>query len=452
MEFPEKIYQKISQLSFKIGMIINPGDFHYPLISLPNRKLSFETIKNNAKNVFNDNSFRGELYVHFPFCATRCKYCKFPTMAISKSSMSDNFLDSLEREIRGYEVDFSKIILDGVYIGGGTPSLLNEKQINRFMTTIYKFFATNKKTQVALEGNANTLTKERIKAWKDLGVNRIAMGVQTLNDETLKKVNCSHTSKDVFRAFNLIKKIGIKTAGIELLAGLPGESRKTYLKTVSNVLSLSPDWVNFLLFRPGFRTILKNFYSPSDISLKGIFQLIEKKFTQKGYIIQKGNAYTFLKGDTKSSEIAPRSLLNIFTAPKTFCLGLGPGAYSTFSGIESRSIADMNLYLKKSPPSFNGLKRSLESYKRNVIMSYCASRRSLDKGDYLNIFGSSIEDDFPKEIQQLKKKGVISEKNNEIKWHLGEKDGFGHEAFILHVLKYWYEPKYIKQILKDNRL
>lgn len=181
------------------------------------------------------------VYISIPFCPSRCAYCSFVSASGKLLSLLDDYLLRLYRDI---EDVFALIRARGlrvatVYVGGGTPTVLNEKQLSALLSHIESNVDTNSLLEFTVEaGRPDTITKGKLAVLKAHGVTRISVNPQTLSDEVLQTIGRAHTVKDFFRAYDLAVASDIKDVNIDLIAGLPGDSFKGFSQTVDKILSL----------------------------------------------------------------------------------------------------------------------------------------------------------------------------------------------------------------------
>ncbi len=184
------------------------------------------------------------LYISIPFCPSRCAYCSFVSYTTPRLlSMINEYLDALmldlDETFRTIRELNQRIIT--VYIGGGTPTTLDTKQLKRLFDKINENINTKELFEFTLEaGRPDTITEEKLKLAKDAGVTRISVNPQTLSDEVLKEVGRRHTVEDFYRAYEIAERSGIRDINVDLIAGLPGDSFKTFSDTIDKIIALSP--------------------------------------------------------------------------------------------------------------------------------------------------------------------------------------------------------------------
>ena len=158
------------------------------------------------------------IYIHIPFCKQKCAYCAFCSFAKSEDKM-DEYIFHLTKEIENFNYNKAEGI-DTIYIGGGTPSLLKTYQLKRIFDALYKKFKVKKDAEITIECNPNSLTLAKAKFYNKLGINRVSLGVQSLDKKNLKLIERLHTPSKALKAIDILKESGIENISVDLLIGL----------------------------------------------------------------------------------------------------------------------------------------------------------------------------------------------------------------------------------------
>ncbi len=185
------------------------------------------------------------LYIHIPFCPGRCRYCSFTLEYLKPYPMLlDDYFSALVTELKGVLKTISEcgLMLHSIYIGGGTPTVLSEEQLEKLTDTICNFANTPREFCVEA-GRADTITKEKLNILKQHGVDRISINPQTLNQSTLERVGRRHTVEQFYHAYDLSKAVGFRTVNTDLIAGLPEETFLDFKTSLDGILCLSPEHV-----------------------------------------------------------------------------------------------------------------------------------------------------------------------------------------------------------------
>ena len=182
------------------------------------------------------------IYIHIPFCVRKCNYCAFLSAPASEAQRAQ-YVDSLIREIelRRGEVPFA----DTIYFGGGTPSLLTPSQIHRILDAVKNNFVIAGTSEVTMEANPGALTAESLRGYREAGVNRLSMGVQSMNDRRLRFLGRIHTAEDVRRDYTLARTAGFDNINLDLMFGIPGMTLLDAMTDLQKIAELEPEHVSF---------------------------------------------------------------------------------------------------------------------------------------------------------------------------------------------------------------
>ena len=177
------------------------------------------------------------IYIHIPYCKQKCTYCDFHfrTNQIDKSEM----LASINEEINIRKSYLDGDIINSIYFGGGTPSILNDKEIKALIDTIYNCFIVKKNVEITLECNPDDLNLQSLKKIKETGINRLSIGVQSFDDNDLVFMNRSHNAKEAFNSIRLAQSLGFKNITIDLIYGLPKQSNNKWKDNLKILLELN---------------------------------------------------------------------------------------------------------------------------------------------------------------------------------------------------------------------
>jgi oxygen-independent coproporphyrinogen III oxidase len=186
------------------------------------------------------------IYIHIPFCRSRCSYCDFST-GLYESALAERYVASVISEITSWqEVDQPRPV-DTIYFGGGTPSLLSPAQLEALLDAVRKRFEILPNAEVTMEMNPGTVTPEALSAFRELGINRGSFGAQTFDDRELARLGRSHTVADTRQTFSLLREAGFDNVSFDLIAGLPGQTLDEWKRNLSEAFLLRPEHLSFYL-------------------------------------------------------------------------------------------------------------------------------------------------------------------------------------------------------------
>ena len=183
------------------------------------------------------------LYIGIPFCPTRCLYCSFTAYPLHQyKNRVDEYLDAMFKELDWLAAYSKNFIMKNIYIGGGTPTSLNEMQLERLLQKVEDLFHPDETMEYTVEaGRPDTITREKLRLMKEYRVNRISINPQTMNDKTLMGVGRKHTVEDIRRVFWEAREEGHENINMDLILGLPGENAEDVRNTMEEIMKLDPD-------------------------------------------------------------------------------------------------------------------------------------------------------------------------------------------------------------------
>lgn len=196
------------------------------------------------------------IYVQVPFCQTKCTYCNFHTGVVAKERFAP-YVEAVCKEIRGHGEllrapgvhwgsSENKYLVDTMYFGGGTPSLLDAEHLKRIVEAIREAFASGFE-EVTLEADPETVEAEKAAAWASAGINRVSFGVQSFSDKELASAGRMHRRADVYRAVPILCGAGIRNISFDLIAGLPHQTKETWKQSLEELIALGPEHVSVYL-------------------------------------------------------------------------------------------------------------------------------------------------------------------------------------------------------------
>jgi len=178
------------------------------------------------------------VYIHIPFCVAKCNYCDFVSRPLAAGAL-EPYLAALEREIAAAPEAGRRA--GTVFFGGGTPSLLSGEQLSRLLEAVRSAFTVEPGAEISIEANPGTLTAAKAGDFSALGVNRVSLGVQSLDDALLARIGRRHTRRNALSAFELLRAAGFDNLGIDLIHGLPGQTSSIWRRDLARAIDLGPE-------------------------------------------------------------------------------------------------------------------------------------------------------------------------------------------------------------------
>lgn len=179
------------------------------------------------------------IYIHYPFCRSKCPYCDFNSYCNLKID-EEELIKAYLNEIEYYKDIIKDKVIDTIYFGGGTPSLMSEKLLSNIMNKINLLYKINQNCEISLESNPNSINYEKLKSFKDIGINRLSIGVQSLIDRDLKFLGRIHNRNEAIEAINTAQKIFNDKYSIDLIYGRPNQNLKEWKNELNEAIQLSP--------------------------------------------------------------------------------------------------------------------------------------------------------------------------------------------------------------------
>ncbi len=275
------------------------------------------------------------LYIHIPFCAKKCFYCSF-AVYVGEGIGAKTYLDCLEAEAKKYKNE----PVETIYIGGGTPSRLTNKDLGRLVTLIYKYFKFKKNCEWTLEANPEDINNEKLAIIKNAGINRISLGVQTFQDKYLKYLGRNHSKEQVFLSYDKIIKAGFNNVNVDLMFGFPGQSLGELNKDIRDFVKLKSEHISIYSLSAEANS---KFYSDKmllpDSGLQAKFYTNVKKLLQKsGYKQYEVSNYSIPGKESKHN-------INYWSGGEY--IGLGVAAHSHLNGVRFWNEANIFKYIKR---------------------------------------------------------------------------------------------------------
>lgn len=184
-----------------------------------------------------------ELYIHIPFCVRKCDYCDFLSASADEET-KERYVAQLLEEIRWSALPAQDYEVLTAFIGGGTPSILPAEQIGCIMELLREQFVWRERPEITIEANPGTLSAEKLTAYRDFGINRISLGLQSADDEELKRLGRIHTWEQFLTSFRLAREAGFDNINVDLMSALSGQTAADWRRTLEKVLALEPEHIS----------------------------------------------------------------------------------------------------------------------------------------------------------------------------------------------------------------
>lgn len=345
------------------------------------------------------------LYIHIPFCARKCNYCDFNSF-VSDTKTIDRYLHALEKELDGLPGQY---LLKTVYIGGGTPSVLSESQLEKLLSFVARQNPVTEIREYTVEANPGTLTKDKVVLLKEYGVNRMSLGVQSFQKRQLKLLGRIHSDDNAREAFTLLRTNGFQNINIDLIFGCPGQTPDDWEKDLRDAAELNPEHLSTyaLTYEAGTPLASDERHGVVDKLDEGVELDMYKRAI--GYLTR--NCYHHYEISNFAKDGYECCHNRVYWENKGY-IGIGAGAYSFLHGMRTANEKDLGKYLRgidenTHRKSFRECLPQERLASETVIMSL-RMRQGISNADFYQRFGYSIEDQFGDQINRLQTYGLVA--------------------------------------------
>lgn len=354
------------------------------------------------------------IYIHIPFCESRCHYCDFCSSLLNRENV-ENYFSYLEKEIKLNENFLREKIIDTVFIGGGTPSSVDGNFIARILK-ILSAFEFSKDPEITIESNPNSLSMEKAESYFSSGINRISIGAQSFNNKILKKIGRIHTSEDIFRAMENARAAGFTNINLDLMLALPSQKFSDIEKSLEEVKKLGIPHISYysLILEEGTRL----YESHKKSSLDFPNESLDRKMYH--YVVN-----GLEKIDLHQYEISNFSKIgfecrhNMTYWKLRDYISFGLSASSNIKSLRYRNFSDFKNYYEALDKNEKPIEFSENLSKNDRINEFIMMGLRLNSGIDLGEFNKKFEEDFvslyEREIENNIKLGLIEVKGNKIK-------------------------------------
>ncbi|MGI9036534.1 MAG: radical SAM family heme chaperone HemW [Pyrinomonadaceae bacterium] len=355
------------------------------------------------------------IYLHIPFCKSRCSYCDFATDVFKNAETVERYVNALAQEISDFKFqnpDF-KFQIDTIYFGGGTPSLLAPRQLEKILNALDKKFSVSAHSEITLEMNPATINLKTARQYRNLGVNRASFGAQTFDDAELKRLGRRHTASDVRETIELLRAADFQNVSFDLIAGLPRQTLKDWERNLTEALKLKPEHLSLYLLEIHEGTPLAEQIrshrqpAPDEDLTAEMYELMIEKTAENGYAQYEISNFSL-------SGFESRHNSKYWLCEPVFAFGVS--AHSFDGKIRRANERDTNRYVSlieagASPQTFCE-KADLKS---ETIFLGLRLTKGLDLGEYENRFGIDLREKFAADLARLEDAKLVEYAGNNLR-------------------------------------
>ncbi len=380
------------------------------------------------------------IYIHIPFCKSRCSYCDFATDVYRNNDAVERYVSALCREIEMSEpsavaggltspsdvsddnfqpsatADGSDLSIETIYFGGGTPSLLSATQLEKILNSLHETFSIQENIEFTLEMNPATVTLEKLKDFKSLGVNRASFGVQTFDDKALKLLARGHDANDARKTFELLRQAKFENISFDLIGGLPHQTVKDWNKNLTEALNLKPEHLSLYLLEIHEGTPLaeqirsKRQPQPDEDLAAEMYEMIVDKTSEKGYAQYEISSFSLPDFESKHNS-------KYWLCEPVFAFGVS--AHSFDGQKRWSNERDTNQYVTAIENNKSPIVEVNKLDKKQLSAEFAFLRLRLAKGlnlaEYERNFGINLREEMREDLARLREANLIEFDENFLK-------------------------------------
>lgn len=352
------------------------------------------------------------LYIHIPFCESKCKYCDFTSFRGNEETIEE-YIMALNRELEIYSEKIKDEKIRTIFFGGGTPSSIKPKYIYSLMENIYKNYRTEDLGEISLESNPGSIDTEKAKIYRQAGINRISMGAQSFNNEILRSIGRSHSEKDIYRSLDILRDQGFENINLDLMHSLPNQSLEDMILSIEKASSLKiPHISNYSLILEEGTGLYREY-------LEGKYQVLDEKLDREMYkksreaLKARGYGHYEISNFAKAGHECLHNLVYWNIEPY---LGLGLSSHSNYRGERFSNSLNIRDYIGNLSQGRLAVVEREKISNQEEIAEYAIMGfrkiSGIDKNKFKERFQLNFDNYYFEEIKKNLEAGLlINEKN-----------------------------------------
>lgn len=348
------------------------------------------------------------VYVHIPFCKRKCYYCDFISFC-EKDELQEKYINTVIQEIEDFFNLNKNVKIKTIYIGGGTPSFIDGKYIEKIMNTFNKEGVV----EATIEVNPGSASLEKLKKYKECGINRLSIGLQSTEDRLLKKIGRIHNYNDFLATYNLAREVGFDNINVDLMIGLPGQTIEDVKSSLNKVIDLNPSHISVYSLIVEENTIIYNLIEQNKIVLPDEELERNMYWYVKNYLELGGYEHYEISNFAKNGK---KSLHNLDCWNQKEYVGFGASAHSYLNRKRFCNIGVLEEYIKdfKNTKEVQEVQSFYET-KQEYMLLGLRKIKGVCISDFKNKFGENPIFLFKNELNKLIEEGLLEITTNNIK-------------------------------------
>lgn len=352
-----------------------------------------------------------QLYLHIPFCKSKCKYCDFLS-APAQDDVKRLYVEILLQEIRKKSYSYKDYKVTSIFFGGGTPSLLEESAIKKIMKVLYETFDIAEDAEITIEANPGTLTYDKLNEYLVSGINRLSLGLQSTYNEELVLLGRIHTFEEFEENYKLARLCGFHNINIDLMSALPGQTMETWKHTLERIIKMNPEHISTYSLIIEENTPFFNEYQedckrrdrgetpislPDEETERNMYYLSKELLNQAGYKRYEISNY---------SKPGKECRHNIGYWTDKFYLGIGLGAASYIEGTRFSNTSSLPNYLAADFKAYDVIELTSKESMEEFMFLGLRMMQGVSMKQFYNKFQKSMEEIYGGVLCELEKEGL----------------------------------------------
>ena len=349
------------------------------------------------------------LYIHIPLCVKKCAYCDFASFA-GRMAQRERYVQAVCREIRAQAAFFGRRRVGTVFIGGGTPTLLTGAQVQDILDTARACFDMAQDAEITMEGNPGTLTADSLRAYRAAGVNRLSLGVQSMDDGLLAAIGRIHTGEEAAKAVRMAREAGFENLNLDLMYGLPGQSAAQWKDTLERAIALAPEHLScYSLILEEGTPLMASMQAgtcaplPDEDAMEEMDALTAEMTKAAGYAQYEVSNYA------KPGRACRHNIVYWECLPY---LGVGLNAHSDLDGRRFYNPTEWEAYLHMAETNETARRQeggnTREDRMFERMMMGLRQVRGVDAARFARDFGAQAQEVWPETMEAMTRKGLMA--------------------------------------------
>lgn len=347
------------------------------------------------------------VYLHIPFCVRKCQYCDFLSFPLSDGKDTQAYVDALCEEIRCFFQEKTGYQITSIYLGGGTPSILQGEQTKQILSTLHQYGSICPEAEITTEANPGTLTMEKLTLYREAGINRLSIGLQTTVQKELSYLGRIHTYEDFLKSYKMGRKAGFENINIDLMSAIPYQTLDSWTQTLKRVLKLQPEHISAYSLiveeeTPFYDDPALSSLLPDEDTERQMYDLTRQMLKEHGY--ERYEVSNYARPGKECHH-------NLLYWDRLDYIGFGLNSASCLDDVRFSNTGSMDDYLKNPwVPLDERNGREVLSHREQMEEAMILGLRKtagISSREFLARYGDRMEDIFGDVIRRYEKEGLL---------------------------------------------